>query len=395
MLFAGERYLKLHRIIFIALGLWPYQKSFIWRIQAVFFFSAYCSTFFSQSLTFVTMACNMDCTLKRLSFFFVYFIQILSYYSFYFNSEIIKKALKHMQFDWKLFENSEAMNIFEEYLFEAYIYIFSAIIFVGLASIVFLTFECRAVILDIIAPMNECRPRKTEIDLELFVNEEQYFHLYVIQETLGSFIANLSIIAIGMFFAIVAKHLCATYKIASCLIRNAVTIRTLQLPVAQRMLFMHRSICLSVHIHRRSMQFTNNLIISFNVWYFPLLLFCVLSLSCIMFRLYNAIILFNDFFEIFLSCLMFFSCIAYMFVANFLGQSYIEHSAEVLESIYDTLWYVAPLPVQKLFLIMQKSVKSHKLIMGSLFVLSIEGFSTLITSAVSYFTVMHAMRSRV
>ncbi|XP_019889312.1 uncharacterized protein LOC105285752 isoform X3 [Ooceraea biroi] len=357
MLFAGERYLKLHRIIFIALGLWPYQKSFIWRIQAVFFFSAYCSTFFSQSLTFVTMACNMDCTLKRLSFFFVYFIQILSYYSFYFNSEIIKKALKHMQFDWKLFENSEAMNIFEEYLFEAYIYIFSAIIFVGLASIVFLTFECRAVILDIIAPMNECRPRKTEIDLELFVNEEQYFHF--------------------------------------CLIRNAVTIRTLQLPVAQRMLFMHRSICLSVHIHRRSMQFTNNLIISFNVWYFPLLLFCVLSLSCIMFRLYNAIILFNDFFEIFLSCLMFFSCIAYMFVANFLGQSYIEHSAEVLESIYDTLWYVAPLPVQKLFLIMQKSVKSHKLIMGSLFVLSIEGFSTLITSAVSYFTVMHAMRSRV
>ncbi|XP_026828806.1 uncharacterized protein LOC105285752 isoform X2 [Ooceraea biroi] len=378
MLFAGERYLKLHRIIFIALGLWPYQKSFIWRIQAVFFFSAYCSTFFSQSLTFVTMACNMDCTLKRLSFFFVYFIQILSYYSFYFNSEIIKKALKHMQFDWKLFENSEAMNIFEEYLFEAYIYIFSAIIFVGLASIVFLTFECRAVILDIIAPMNECRPRKTEIDLELFVNEEQYFHLYVIQETLGSFIANLSIIAIGMFFAIVAKHLCATYKIASCLIRNAVTIRTLQLPVAQRMLFMHRSICLSVHIHRRSMQVPR-------------------SIRRKTFRpqLYNAIILFNDFFEIFLSCLMFFSCIAYMFVANFLGQSYIEHSAEVLESIYDTLWYVAPLPVQKLFLIMQKSVKSHKLIMGSLFVLSIEGFSTLITSAVSYFTVMHAMRSRV
>jgi len=45
---------------------------------------------------------------------------------------------------------------------------------------------------------------------------------------------------------------------------------------------------------------------------------------------------------------------------------------------YDTLWYVAPLPIQKLFLIMQKSIQRHKLILGGLFVPSIEGFSTVI-----------------
>ncbi|EZA58511.1 hypothetical protein X777_14673, partial [Ooceraea biroi] len=42
MVVAGARCLKLHRILLIIVGLWPYQKSFIWQIQAVFFFGAYC-----------------------------------------------------------------------------------------------------------------------------------------------------------------------------------------------------------------------------------------------------------------------------------------------------------------------------------------------------------------
>ncbi|EZA62176.1 hypothetical protein X777_05714, partial [Ooceraea biroi] len=86
-----------------------------------------------------------------------------------------------------------------------------------------------------------------------------------------------------------------------------------------------------------------------------------------------------------------FGYLLYMFVGNFLAQSYTDHSVELLEFTYDTLWYVAPLPIQKLFLIMQKAIKAHIVVLGGLFTLSIEGFSTLITSAVSYFTVIHTM----
>jgi len=58
--------------------------------------------------------------------------------------------------------------------------------------------------------------------------------------------------------------------------------------------------------------------------------------------------------------------------SNFIGYQRIVY----LNFSYDTLWYVAPLPIQKLFLIMQKSIKSHKVILGGLFVACIEGFST-------------------
>ncbi|EZA48234.1 hypothetical protein X777_14131 [Ooceraea biroi] len=368
MVFVGKRCVKLHRTMLMIVGLWPYQKPVIWRLQSVFFLSIYCCDLLFQ------------------------FVFITNYYSFYFNSEAVKQIFEHMQLDWKMFENSDAMKIFEEYLFESYIFTLFTCILLLIAASFTTTIECRSIILDIIIPMNESRQRKIEVDFELFVNEEQYFFWYLVQEVVGVGIGFWSVLTTGTLLTTVTKHSCATYKIVSYLIQNTVTIHTLQLPVVQRIQYMRRNICLSVYIHRRTLEFCKSLLLSFDMWYFPLLLVGVWSLSCILFRLYNAIIHFNDFYDIVLSCGLLLCYLIYMLMANFLGQSYSEHSVELLDSTYDTLWYVAPLPIQKLFLMMQTSIRSHKVVMGGVFVMSIEGFSTMMTSAVSYFTVMHAMR---
>ncbi|XP_011348520.1 uncharacterized protein LOC105285759 isoform X4 [Ooceraea biroi] len=357
MVFAGERCVKLHRIMLSALGLWPYHKSFIWRIQSVFFFGAHCSTLFSQLLLFITSACNMDCTLKRFCYICATIIPIMSYYSFYFNSENLKRALQHMLLDWKMFENSDAIKIFEEYLFVSYIFTLFSCISVLIAGVIFSAVECRYIILDVIAPMNESRSRKIEMEFELFVNEEQYFFLYLVLEIVGVEIGVWLVLSTGTFLTTVAQHSCALfnpkygdypYATTSSFPKNAI----------------YASEYLSFNLHAQK-----NL------------------------RLYNGIIHSDDFYDILVPAVMLCCYIVYMLLANFLGQSYSEHSVELLESTYDIYWYVAPLPIQKLFLIMQKSIKSHKIMLGGLFVLSIEGFSTLVTSAISYFTVMHAMRS--
>ncbi|RLU17509.1 hypothetical protein DMN91_009744 [Ooceraea biroi] len=392
MVFAGTRCLKLHRIMLMTVGLWPYQKPFILRVQSIFFFSIYCCYTFFQLTPFLTTTCNMDCILKRCCYICISIVFIMNYYSLYFNSEAVKRMVEHMQFDWKMFENTDAMKIFEEYLFESYIFTLSLCILLLIFPSFLILTEYRSIILDVIIPMNESRPRKVEIDFELFVDEQQYFFFYIVEEVLGMGLGCWSMLVMGTLLTTVAKHSCATYKIVSCLIRDTVTIHTLQFPIVQGIQVMYRNICRSVHIHRRTFEFCNDMILLFQMWFFPLLLIGVLALSCLLFRLYNAIIQFDDVYDISLSCTHLFFFFIYMLVANFLAQSYTEHSVGLLESTYNTLWYVAPLPIQKLFLIMQKSIKSHKVVVGGLFVASIEGFSTLVTSAVSYFTVMHAMR---
>lgn len=45
---------------------------------------------------------------------------------------------------------------------------------------------------------------------------------------------------------------------------------------------------------------------------------------------------------------------------------------------YDTLWYVAPLPIQKLLLFILKSLKDQHLLIAGMYVASLEGFATVI-----------------
>jgi len=42
MVFSGERYYNIYRVMLTAIGLWPYQTSIITQVQTVFFFGAYC-----------------------------------------------------------------------------------------------------------------------------------------------------------------------------------------------------------------------------------------------------------------------------------------------------------------------------------------------------------------
>jgi len=88
------------------------------------------------------------------------------------------------------------------------------LVFILLGAFVFLTIECRAIILDIIIPMNVSRLRKLEVDFEFFLNKQRYFFLYFIQEILGVSVGICSIISVGTFLITIGKHCCAMYKIA-------------------------------------------------------------------------------------------------------------------------------------------------------------------------------------
>ncbi|XP_018309317.1 odorant receptor 43a-like, partial [Mycetomoellerius zeteki] len=78
-----------------------------------------------------------------------------------------------------------------------------------------------------------------------------------------------------------------------------------------------------------------------------------------------------------------------MFISNLVGQQIIDHNNYIFFTAYKVQWYVTPLPIQRLILILlQRGNKSFDLKVGGLFVASFEGFSTLINASVSYFIIM-------
>ncbi|XP_026828716.1 uncharacterized protein LOC105285744 isoform X2 [Ooceraea biroi] len=373
-----ERYYKIHRIFLMILGLWPsYKSKHLKRIHIIFIFFLYCSSVVVQLATFLTAECNMECIVIKLSYILPSIVYILNYNCFFFNIECIRQSFEHIQLDWETLEDNNEMEILKKYTYVAYVFtiILSISFIAGICA--FALFECTPIILDVIAPKEKSLPRRISIPIEFFVDQEEHFFLYLISEVLGVFFGIWSTIATGAFLAAIGQHCCGTYKIASNLIRDTVTNHTLQIPVSQRIRFMYQNIRRAVRIHIRTMQFLNGLLFSFHLWYFPLIVIGVISLSCTLFRLFNATLRLNDSNEVFISYTMFIGHLIYMFLTNYFGQLIIDHSTEILRETYNTLWYVAPLPIQKLFLIMQKSIKDYKLMVGSFYVASLEGFTTL------------------
>ncbi|XP_032675062.1 odorant receptor 49a-like [Odontomachus brunneus] len=79
----------------------------------------------------------------------------------------------------------------------------------------------------------------------------------------------------------------------------------------------------------------------------------------------------------------------YLFLGNYVGQILIDHSVGIFEKTYLTRWHDAPLRAQRLLpLIMQRSMRSCKMVVGGMFVPSLEGFAALMSTTMSYFTVL-------
>ncbi|XP_018355584.1 PREDICTED: uncharacterized protein LOC108745304 [Trachymyrmex septentrionalis] len=82
-----------------------------------------------------------------------------------------------------------------------------------------------------------------------------------------------------------------------------------------------------------------------------------------------------------------------MFMCNLGGQQIIDHNNYIFVTAYKVQWYVTPLPIQKLILILlQRGSKSFVLDLGGLFVASLECFATLINASVSYFIVIYSIQ---
>jgi len=76
-----------------------------------------------------------------------------------------------------------------------------------------ITVELIPIILDI-HPMNNSRPRKVLIDFEFFIDEDQYFYIYLIHEIVLMLIGMFTILATGTLSLAFLNHCCATSKIA-------------------------------------------------------------------------------------------------------------------------------------------------------------------------------------
>ncbi|XP_011634420.2 uncharacterized protein LOC105425378 [Pogonomyrmex barbatus] len=220
---------------------------------------------------------------------------------------------------------------------------------------------------NIVSPVNESRHHHLQIVTEYFIDQEKYFYLILLHTNMSLYIGSFILLATGAMLIAYAQYACGMFRIASYRIENAMKIYLSQ-DVLEKRFFIYKSIICAVDIQRKAIIF--NIFQTFQITTSE----------------YNI-----D--EFLLPFVITVCSLTYMFLSNLMGQEVTDHYNHVFHVTYNIQWYLAPLNIQKLILILiQRGNKNFGLNVGGLFLASLECFATLANTSVSYFIVMHSMR---
>ncbi|XP_070159381.1 uncharacterized protein [Polyergus mexicanus] len=373
MISIEDRYFSLNRVLLLIVGLWPFQKSKLARLQFICFFSILITFIIFQFTTFITLKCTANFIIKVLSLAFGFICITIKYYSFFINSETVRDLMEQFQRIYNNLEDINEIAIIEKYGRNARYYTATLTILCICCIFVPMSAPIWPDILQIISSTNTSRPRQLQVSTVC--------------------IGCTSAVATGTMLIAYFQYMCAMFTIASYRIQNAIKIQISQDIIVRNKKLAHSRIKSAVDIHRKAMELCIYLISKFEISFFFLIIFGVMTLSLNIFRIFQIASSTCNADELSISFIIGSISLLYMFVANLVGQEITDHSNYIYIAAYKIRWYIAPPNIQKLLLILiQRGNKTFGLNIGGLFIASIQCFATLANTSLSYFTVMYSVR---
>ncbi|XP_026828772.1 uncharacterized protein LOC105285098 isoform X3 [Ooceraea biroi] len=382
-----ERYYKVSDTFLKMIGLWPYQKTKFVRIQNVLIIGILCGYIIVQLLSFLTMQFSVNLLLKVLSFVFPTLFMVIKYCTLIIQANNVKQLVEQIRHDWKLVKGKLEIDIIKKYAENGRFVTIIVIVCCHCGIICYITLQLLPLILNVIAPLNESRSVKLIATTEYFLNREKYIWVMLVHEIVTVYLRMVTMCSTSMTLMMQILHACALFNIASYRMENAIQENVLTIHDHLKENLLHQRIAHVVLIHRRAIRFIELCLSSFAIPFALLILIGVSSLSVNLFHLLQLITAADDVHEIYAAFYSVLLHFCYMFIFNYGGEIVQNHGMQVFEATYNGLWYVTPLRTQKLILfVMQRAIVKITLSCGNIVVASLEGFLTLTSTAISYFT---------
>ncbi|XP_067209655.1 uncharacterized protein [Linepithema humile] len=331
-----DDHLNLNRILLIAIGLWPYQKSKLARLQSIYCYSMLITIIVFQLTTFVTSKCTIDLVIQVFSATSAVTGATIMYNWFYINSETIKYSTEQLQRICNDLKDKNEIAIIERY--GSHVKRFTVVTisaFVCVSSFV-MGYQLWPIFHDILLSTKVSRPRSLMLKTEYFVDQEKYFYLPLLHINISFFIAFFTSVAVGTTIIAYYLYVSAMFHIASYRIEHAMQICTVQSIILLNEKMIYKRIVCAVDIHRKAMMFSDRLISRFQLTSMILIIFGVMDLSLNFYRTLETISLgCKDFLVPFLIASI---SLIYLFLANFVAQQIIDDNNHIFATAYNIRW---------------------------------------------------------
>ncbi|KAF3054297.1 Odorant receptor 295 [Nylanderia fulva] len=378
-----------HRIFLLAVGLWPYQQSWLVQIQLILFFSILISFIVFELTIFISEECTLDFVIRVLSIVLLLVMYTIEYNSCRVNLQVIRSLFEQLQHICNELRDENEIAIIERYGNNVKRF----------TAILLLIFICGTVIVffipifPLILAINvTTQPRLMQELIPKYLIDEQGHIYLLLYMYAAAAIGATALVGTGVLLLSYATYICGIFRIASYRIEKALTIKMPANFGLKNEIIICKQISNAVDIHRKAIKFCLFLLYSFQKSHVFVIAVAVLGLSLNLYSI--AVNIHEDNTEqLVLHFIIAAIIFTYLFLANYAGQEIINHNNHIFSTAYCVQWYFAPVPVQKLILfLLLRGNKPVKLNFAGTFSLSLEFFATLTKASISYFTVMYSMQ---
>ncbi|XP_071637880.1 uncharacterized protein [Temnothorax longispinosus] len=388
-------HIRFNRLLLLTVGLWPYQRSKLVKLQFTLLFSVLATYILGQFATFLTSQCTPDLLINVLATALCYITFAINYGLLSINVEVIKCLLEQLQDTWDELTDENEINIIKQYAIYAKRYTIAFTDVVIFLAIILILYPIWWRVFYTLLSINETRAHISPLLVTEYFVDKRYFYLIFFHTNAAFFIGLIATTATGSMLIVFLQHACGMFQIACYRIARTMTLETLRKNSLQNEYLIYKGLICAVDMHRKAMKFSNSTISGFKIMFALLIITFVMCGSLNGFLIFQMISFECDIEELSLRVIFIIYYFTYMFVANYIGQEIMDHNDNVFVTVYNVQWYVAPLQIQKMILfLLQRNTKAFTLnYIGGLFVGSLKGAATLLNTGLSFFTVLRSVRN--
>ncbi|XP_072762435.1 uncharacterized protein [Anoplolepis gracilipes] len=384
-------YYETNKKLMSLIGQWPYQKPNEKRPRLILLIIIICNALVFQ-ITHFFVCEDAQCFYETLAPCMLAIVALIKLFTIYFNNHKIKDLTDRLFKNWDMFTSKEELDIMKKYAETGKWYSLAYVYYVLGGIVIFASTSLLPQMLDVVSPLNTSRPVMLIWPAYYFVDEEKYFY-YIYCHMLFCLLYGInSIVAHDCMLFVYLEHVCSLFVVIGFRFEHMLyknnNVKNIRINHPNDMYC--KNIMFIVQAHREALQFVMLLESTFSLSFGLQMLMVIVGMSITLVQI--SIQLQNNLTILIRYLLLIGGQLFHLFCYSFEGQKLINYSSETGDKIYNGSWYEMPVSAQKLLImVMRKSLEASVFTAGKIYIFSLESFTTVLQTSMSYFTVLTSM----
>ncbi|XP_032686526.1 odorant receptor 23a-like [Odontomachus brunneus] len=392
-------------------GLWPYQSQFKRKIILSFSILVLIS-YLPPQLTRLYQVWGKDLDAVSMCIpptLIIVFCAVKNMAIIWFDSEM-RTLLREIEAGWAdIALKKEENQILTDYASKTRIFCiaYAAVMYNGL--IWFILMPTISPILDIVLPRNETRVRVLGFDLDYGIDMQTYWVWLWLHTSVAGVAVIFNIVGSGVIFITLTIHSCCLFEITRNKlehITDMIRLHAMQLLEDDNHnikynVYQYKEVRLNlegqasavrecVRSHNKAIKYVQVVHYIYAWSIFVEVAVCLINLTVSLLQLVSKLFLWS---EMMMSVAYILGELMHLLFLSLMAQFILDQSLNVHEAVYSSAWYNLSSKFQKDFvLILRRSSVPCQLMVGNMFVLSLETFCTILQTSMSYFTMLASFR---